>query len=278
MLQKISKFIDNLMFSYSSVKIITDKKSYNIKLNYLTVAIAFFLIVFIFTLTAYSLFISPFFKEKFDYATTRYRNQSNLMAEYNKQMLEKRELLKEINSNLVDAFEESEIDESLVKNLDKCKEAYCMLNGVVYTADDTRLNAISNIPNGYPTVGYTCDIGCAFGFRIDPFSGRLAMHYGIDIVNAYGTPIVSTMTGTVSFAGYGTSDTKYGGYGNVVVIDNGFYKTLYGHMSRMAVRYGQKVKKGQIIGYTGSTGVSTGVHLHYGVITYDYIDSQQFLK
>jgi murein DD-endopeptidase MepM/ murein hydrolase activator NlpD len=101
-----------------------------------------------------------------------------------------------------------------------------------------------------------------FGMRIHPIYKVEKMHTGIDFGAALGTPIYATGDGIVERA-----DNLEQGYGNHVVINHGFgYQTLYAHMSRIAAVVGQKVKRGQIIGYVGSTGESTGDHLHYEVI------------
>ena len=87
------------------------------------------------------------------------------------------------------------------------------------------------------------------------------MHAGLDFTAPQGTPIYATANGVVRLAGY--SD---GGYGNHVIINHGYgYETLYGHMVRIKARAGQRVKRGELIGYVGSTGKSTGPHLHYEV-------------
>jgi murein DD-endopeptidase MepM/ murein hydrolase activator NlpD len=101
----------------------------------------------------------------------------------------------------------------------------------------------------------------AFGLRSDPFNHRAAMHPGIDLSGAYGTPIYATADGTVLRAGWNS-----GGYGNLVEIDHGRgITTRYGHMSAILVSEGQHVTRGQQIGRMGSTGRSTGTHLHYEV-------------
>ncbi|HTA28070.1 MAG TPA: M23 family metallopeptidase [Bacteroidia bacterium] len=101
-----------------------------------------------------------------------------------------------------------------------------------------------------------------FGMRIHPIYKTLRMHTGIDFAAPLGTPVYATGDGVVE-----TADDLDRGYGNHVVINHGFgYESLYGHLSRMAAKVGEKVKRGQIIGYVGSTGESTGDHLHYEVI------------
>lgn len=100
-----------------------------------------------------------------------------------------------------------------------------------------------------------------FGVRSDPFKGYAAMHAGIDLSGPYGTPIYATADGSVSTAGWNS-----GGYGNLIKIDHGRgIETRYGHLSRIAVRPGDRINRGQLIGYMGSTGRSTGSHLHYEV-------------
>lgn len=104
-------------------------------------------------------------------------------------------------------------------------------------------------------------IASGFGTRIDPVYKVPKFHAGLDFAAPIGTPIYATADGVVTDAGYNA-----GGYGNSVVINHGFgYETLYGHMYRVKARRGQKVKRGEVIGYAGSTGKSTGPHCHYEV-------------
>lgn len=104
-------------------------------------------------------------------------------------------------------------------------------------------------------------IASGFGYRIDPVYKTVKMHAGLDFAAPQGTPIYATANGTITTAG-----NSGDGYGNHVIIDHGYgYETLYGHMFKVKVRNGQRVKRGQIIGYVGSTGKSTGPHCHYEV-------------
>jgi murein DD-endopeptidase MepM/ murein hydrolase activator NlpD len=104
-------------------------------------------------------------------------------------------------------------------------------------------------------------IASGFGMRIDPVYGTVKMHKGLDFTAPQGTPIYATGNGTVEIAGE-TGD----GYGNHVVINHGYgYETLYGHMLKVKVRPGQRVKRGEVIGWVGSSGKSTGPHCHYEV-------------
>jgi murein DD-endopeptidase MepM/ murein hydrolase activator NlpD len=101
-------------------------------------------------------------------------------------------------------------------------------------------------------------ISSSYGLRRHPILGYSRMHAGIDFRASYGQPIYAVTAGTVAFAG------RHGGHGNYVKLNHGGgLGTGYGHMSRIAVSAGQHVRRGQVIGYVGSTGLSTGPHLHY---------------
>ncbi len=104
-------------------------------------------------------------------------------------------------------------------------------------------------------------IASGFGYRIDPVYKTVKMHAGLDFAAPQGTPIYATADGTVSIAG-----NKGNGYGNHVIINHGYgYQTLYGHMVKVKSNQGQKVSRGEVIGWVGSTGKSTGPHCHYEV-------------
>ncbi|MGH9642400.1 MAG: M23 family metallopeptidase [Terriglobales bacterium] len=122
------------------------------------------------------------------------------------------------------------------------------------TADWIRANSA---PNVWPVEGL---ITASFGERIDPFNGEGAFHSGVDISAALGTPIVAPAEGVVTFADF------LGGYGRAVMIDHGHgITTRYGHLGSFAVTGGQYVHRGDIVGYVGLSGRSTGPHLHYEV-------------
>lgn len=104
-------------------------------------------------------------------------------------------------------------------------------------------------------------IASGFGYRIDPVYKTVKFHAGLDFAAPQGTPIYATADGRVT-----TSGNAGNGYGNHVILSHGFgYETLYGHMVRVKSQVGQTVKRGEVIGWVGSTGKSTGPHLHYEV-------------
>jgi len=119
---------------------------------------------------------------------------------------------------------------------------------------------VAAIPSAMPLQN-AANFTSGYGVRSDPFRGRAAMHAGIDLAGPMGTPIYATADGVVGRAEYNN-----GGYGNLVEIDHGQgIQTRYGHLSRFAAHAGQRVHRGDLIGYMGSTGRSTGSHLHYEV-------------
>jgi murein DD-endopeptidase MepM/ murein hydrolase activator NlpD len=112
-------------------------------------------------------------------------------------------------------------------------------------------------PSIWPVAGW---LSSAYGNRRDPFTGGGSFHPGLDISAAHGQPILATGDGVV------VSATANGNYGNLVVIDHGYgISTRYGHLSRFAVMTGQQIRRGDVVGYVGSTGRSTSPHLHYEV-------------
>jgi murein DD-endopeptidase MepM/ murein hydrolase activator NlpD len=124
---------------------------------------------------------------------------------------------------------------------------------------DTLQDGAIAVPSDKPVKAASFTSG--YGVRSDPFQGRAALHAGIDLAGAVGTPIYATADGIITDAGYNS-----GGYGNLIKIDHGRgIETRYGHLSAMNVRPGQRVRRGDVIGRMGSTGRSTGSHLHYEV-------------
>ncbi len=129
------------------------------------------------------------------------------------------------------------------------------------------------VPYRKPVIGEV-EFTSGFGVRSDPFLGRPAMHTGLDFRAASGDPVRVTANGKVVSAGWS------GGYGRMVEVDHGNgLSTRYGHLSEIGVKIGEQVKIGQVIGLVGSTGRSTGPHLHYETrIDGEAVDPQKFLR
>jgi murein DD-endopeptidase MepM/ murein hydrolase activator NlpD len=140
------------------------------------------------------------------------------------------------------------------------------------TIIEGRNNRLSILPDLWPTDGGV--ISSYYGGRTGPINGGFDWHPGLDIAVDIGTPVYAAAMGTVEMAGWN------GGYGQYVKIRHGNgYGSAYGHMSGIAVRTGQQVRKGEIIGFVGSTGYSTGPHLHFEVfVDGENIDPLYMLK
>ena len=150
------------------------------------------------------------------------------------------------------------------------KQLGAQLTAVDYLLESKRTE-LSARPHAWPTEGGW--ISSRFGPRIDPFSGAPAQHFGVDIANRDGAPILASSRGIVSFAG------KMVDFGYVVDIEHGYgYKTRYAHMGSLSVKVGDVVTGNQVLGFIGSTGHSTGPHLHYEVRRYGkLINPKSFL-
>jgi murein DD-endopeptidase MepM/ murein hydrolase activator NlpD len=115
----------------------------------------------------------------------------------------------------------------------------------------------SYTPAIWPVLGHITD---SFGERLDPFSGEGAFHTGVDVASDYGAPVHATADGMVTIA------ENHAGYGRLVVVDHGFgITTWYAHLSSFSAIAGARVKRGEVVGYTGISGRSTGPHVHYEV-------------
>lgn len=134
------------------------------------------------------------------------------------------------------------------------------LAAIDYILQGNRMEGSSK-PHAWPSEGGW--LSSPYGMRADPFTGERAMHRGIDIANRFGAPVLATNRGVVTFAG------KMRDYGYLVEVQHGYgYKTRFGHLSSIAVKVGDEVKDNQLIGRVGSSGRSTGPHLHYEVHRY----------
>lgn len=128
----------------------------------------------------------------------------------------------------------------------------------IHAAVEARLRQLASTPSIRPVDGWFSD---SYGWRSDPFDGSREFHRGLDIVVPHGTPVRASADGLVTVAG------RQAGYGKVVHLSHGSgLSTRYGHLSEILVRPGQRVKQGDVVGRVGSTGRSTGPHLHYEVL------------
>jgi murein DD-endopeptidase MepM/ murein hydrolase activator NlpD len=139
------------------------------------------------------------------------------------------------------------------------QSAYLKASAVLNEMDEL-LGAMRHVPLTVPVSGHEFERTSGFGARVDPFTGHYAFHPGVDFAGPWGAAVHSTAPGVVVWAG------NHGGYGNMVEIDHGLgIHTRYGHLSAILVQVGARVSKGSPIGRLGSTGRSTGPHVHYEV-------------
>jgi murein DD-endopeptidase MepM/ murein hydrolase activator NlpD len=152
----------------------------------------------------------------------------------------------------------SKMLEELVNRVAVQEKSYIQIEDLI----KNKQKMLASIPAIQPVANKDLDrIASGFGYRIDPIYKTMKFHSGLDFTAPSGTPIYATGDGTVEEASL--SDV---GYGNHVVINHGYgYKSLYGHMIRIKAKRGQAVKRGDVLGWVGSTGKSTGPHCHYEV-------------
>lgn len=185
------------------------------------------------------------------------------------------EMISSLNPNRIVSFEEdgpqggiewsvenNQLNDEDPQNLVQLKyEVPTLIEKYKVALDELELlkDELRSIPIYWPAD--TERITSQFGNRVDPFTKRQAFHNGIDLAGPWGTEIYATGDGVVEFSGYD------GGYGRSIIINHGnSYKTRYAHLTNLLVEEGDKVKQGDLIGLMGSTGRSTGVHLHYEII------------
>lgn len=132
----------------------------------------------------------------------------------------------------------------------------------VYELAINKADMLASIPSIVPVSNVTSRLVSGFGYRIHPIYKTMRMHTGIDFTAPIGTPVYATGNGVVKRL----NRRNFSGYGVVCIIDHGYgYETLYAHLSKLNVRPGQRVVRGEVIGYVGNTGLSAGPHLHYEV-------------
>jgi murein DD-endopeptidase MepM/ murein hydrolase activator NlpD len=176
-----------------------------------------------------------------------------------------KELEKQLEITNIESMRDNELVSSIISTLDNLgsrmgvqKTSYVELDGLLKNKEQL----LSHTPAIQPVSNKDLNrVASGFGYRVDPVYKTIKFHAGLDFAAPQGTPIYATADGTVTTAG-----NTGNGYGNHVVINHGYgYETLFGHMVRVKVRAGEKVKRGEVIGWVGSTGKSTGPHCHYEV-------------
>lgn len=147
--------------------------------------------------------------------------------------------------------------ESSLSSLDRTVSALTEKSSQIESVFEDRHQVLASTPSIWPVRGY---LSAGFGNRIDPFTGLRDFHPGIDISTPIGTKVVVPANGVVVFTG------AKGGYGSAIVIDHGYgVMTRYAHLDGFNVHPGQRVKRGDVIGFVGNSGRSTAPHLHYEV-------------
>ncbi len=168
----------------------------------------------------------------------------------------------------LDGYDNSELIKLATRKVDELtKRLYVESKSLdeIYAIARQKTERLASMPAIMPIAKDKCKIVSGFGYRFHPILKYRRLHSGLDLAARPGTPIYATGDGVVRVAG--RNPEGYSGYGVVVDIDHGFgFHTLYAHMTTTMVKEGQKVKRGEQVGTVGSTGMSTGAHLHYEVI------------
>lgn len=165
----------------------------------------------------------------------------------------------------LDGFDNSELISTTMERIDRIsRQLYVQSRSYdeVFDLAKNKADMLASIPAIMPLAKGSERLSSGFGYRIHPIYKNLRMHTGIDFTAPTGTPIYSTGNGVVRRAQRDNS-----GYGLMVEVDHGYgYTTIYAHLSKVNVRPGQSVKRGEILGMVGNTGLSTAPHLHYEVV------------
>lgn len=247
----------------------TGAKFPNIKLYHIKIVLISFLGLTLVSLLSF--IIAYKFYKKAEISTHQKRelanqlkSQSNTLNEMSKDELVLKSRLIEIEKKLLEMQEL--LDKKGINKELSVGGAYIPADGLELSYLDNvekdiyeLFNVIKSYPLGKPMI--QTDIRSGFGYRMDPFKSKPAFHSGIDFEAKRGQPVFATADGIVEKAGW------YYSYGNTVIIKHeNEFETLYGHLTRVDVEEGQRVKSGDLIGNAGSTGRSTGTHLHYEII------------
>lgn len=261
-MQSIKKIIKKA-FTPITIMLIPHSSRSSIRLKIPSVGILISLVLwFIGTVYVFSVAIDAFeynrMKEKLNYYSGQFLEMRSTITTLKKAEDDFRRLFSlETKEQVFESLDDSDkgsIDmENLKFQIKKTMETVGEIKDYLSQEKDLYLAT----PKGWPVEG---KVTSSFGMREHPKTGAKDFHSGIDIASDPGSPLKATADGIVSFAGWS------GGNGNLVVLEHGYsFSTFYAHNKQVSVKVGQKVKRGDIIGYIGSTGNSTGPHVHYEV-------------
>ncbi len=167
--------------------------------------------------------------------------------------------------NSLKGYDNSELIVETTAKIDKiARQLYVQSKSLdeVLKMAENKVDMLASIPAIQPLSKNKSQLVSGFGYRLHPIYKTMRLHTGIDFAAKPGTPVYATGNGKVVRPNEG-----YSGYGVVIVIDHGYgYQSLYAHLSKSVVRPGKVIKRGELIGYVGSTGLSAGPHLHYEII------------
>jgi murein DD-endopeptidase MepM/ murein hydrolase activator NlpD len=166
----------------------------------------------------------------------------------------------------LEKYDNGELMKDIAMKVDKLKKQMVIQSksyDEIASMTTNKQQMLASIPSVQPILNKKLErIASGYGWRVDPVYKIQKFHEGMDFTCPVGTEVHVTGDGTVEGVNF-----TFGGYGNEILVNHGYgYKTRYAHLSRFKVKVGQKVKRGDVIGYTGNTGKSTGPHLHYEVL------------
>ncbi|MGX2985322.1 M23 family metallopeptidase [Helicobacter sp. 23-1048] len=223
--------------------------------------LALYALILILVLIIFSITSIQIFKQEIENISTlnetiltQYEDMQSQNAELNAQLQEQVDEISLLDKKLGDL--EGTIGVDSKKNTDSLTSRVDIAS---YTGAQKAF-VMKFIPNGYPITNYKI-ISADYGYRRHPVFFTQHLHTGIDFAADKGTPVYATADGVVESA-----EMTYGGYGILVKLDHSFgFRTYYAHLEKVVVSRGSFVKKGQVIAYSGSSGISTGPHLHYEI-------------
>jgi murein DD-endopeptidase MepM/ murein hydrolase activator NlpD len=236
-------------------------KSLNLKVPFIGILL-FLLVLTVGAIQSYRLVVNglkyPFLRHKVDFYTHKFSEWDSTVTALKETEKDFRKIFsyksKDKVLDTIDTSYSGDIDiENLMGEIQKTVERVDEIKDYLRIQKDIYMAT----PKGYPAEG---NISSPYGRRVNPISGERTFHSGVDISANSGTPIRATADGVVSYSGW----TQSSGY--VVIIEHGCdFSTAYAHNRSNAVKVGQRIKRGEIVGYVGSTGKSTGPHVHYEV-------------